>query len=453
MVITWLGYTIIPISVVLFFFKPNWLYYIFIFFVPFSSSVIVNFTTLNTGLSVSHFLGILCLLRWIIEIFFRGKIIVYPQLKLLTILITFLGIIVILSLSVPYLINGRISIIHPETYVVTPLKLSFFHITQTSFFLYGLLILCFIIYKVRDEETFKKSIKAYLYSGVFISLWGYFQLFCFYFNIPYPYYIFNNNINVNASGYYQYFADINVKRISSVTLEPSIFAQVLITMLSILIVNLILKRYIFSFKKDLILVVLFLTSLMLSTSSTAYLGLVFLSLVILFFMLIYNRIRLAYIGFIVLFFLFACFIILFIPTTRELFNSIIINKINSQSGYSRLQGIKTAFEYFKLHPILGLGFGSVKSHDLVAFILSNCGVLGFISLFSLFTYIISNLFKSIRENFQNVFSYSLLISFSVLLFISMISGFIFYLGHFWFVMALASVAPTIRFERFKLERR
>ncbi|MBA54425.1 MAG: hypothetical protein CMK89_08225 [Pseudomonadales bacterium] len=57
------------------------------------------------------------------------------------------------------------------------------------------------------------------------------------------------------------------------------------------------------------------------------------------------------------------------------------------SGPTRLLTILRSFELFMAHPILGVGWGSHRSTSLIAYLLSNCGLVG-TTLFIVFNYLI-----------------------------------------------------------------
>lgn len=55
MEITFLTF-LIPLGVILFLFKPSWLFYSFIFFIPFSPTAVLNVQNITFGVTPAHFL-------------------------------------------------------------------------------------------------------------------------------------------------------------------------------------------------------------------------------------------------------------------------------------------------------------------------------------------------------------------------------------------------------------
>jgi hypothetical protein len=58
-------------------------------------------------------------------------------------------------------------------------------------------------------------------------------------------------------------------------------------------------------------------------------------------------------------------------------NTLLLGKLESVSGQGRLSGGLAGLSLFAHHPLLGVGWGSNRSFDLLTNILSNLGVVGF----------------------------------------------------------------------------
>jgi hypothetical protein len=64
---------------------------------------------------------------------------------------------------------------------------------------------------------------------------------------------------------------------------------------------------------------------------------------------------------------------------RDIAGLVIFDKLSTGSGLERMMTISLAYGYFQQFPILGIGWGSATSHDLVVKLLSNVGILGSIT--------------------------------------------------------------------------
>ena len=76
-------------------------------------------------------------------------------------------------------------------------------------------------FTIKTKEEIKTLLKVFCISSIFAVIWGLLQFITYYLGIPYPAFLFNNN-----SYAAQCFDQIenNVKRISSIALEPSTFS-------------------------------------------------------------------------------------------------------------------------------------------------------------------------------------------------------------------------------------
>jgi O-antigen ligase len=97
---------------------------------------------------------------------------------------------------------------------------------------------------------------------------------------------------------------------------------------------------------------------------------------------------------------------------------------------------------------LGIGWGSVNSHDMVIRLLANSGIIGLTSFVLILLYIFYNLILSLFR--YKIYSDILInylcgisISISTTLFVSMIGGFAYYFSHFWFILGISIALITI----------
>ena len=124
--------------------------------------------------------------------------------------------------------------------------------------------------------------------------------------------------------------------------------------------------------------------------------------------------------------------------SNNIFYSLIIKqKAESSSGLERISTIIDGWNIFIKYPLLGVGWGSVSSYDLIIRLAASCGIIG-LSIFSYFIYYV--LMKlNFKSHFKGTHSFasSASLSLSVILFCNVISGFSFYLGHLWFILGLS----------------
>jgi hypothetical protein len=167
--------------------------------------------------------------------------------------------------------------------------------------------------------------------------------------------------------------------------------------------------------------------------------------------LVYLRIRRGhYVIFILLFVGLLSFAYSGFSPVQDLFESMIIGKGESYSALARLNSILLARDYFFQYPILGLGWGSVTSSDLVFKLLSNTGLAG-LFVFSLFLVTaLSRLWKASRRgedglSERKLWPVCLLATLLILIFTNIAGGFAFTFGHVWFVFGLAICVPAMNY--------
>ncbi len=132
---------------------------------------------------------------------------------------------------------------------------------------------------------------------------------------------------------------------------------------------------------------------------------------------------------------------------QDLVASMLIGKGESYSALARFLSILMARDYFLQYPILGLGWGSVTSDDLVFKLLSNTGILGFLSFCIFVITVFAYLWRSARAMRPKGLELSLapvsmLVAFVLLLFMNATSGFVYAYSHVWFLFGLAMAVPA-----------
>ncbi|MFC4769942.1 O-antigen ligase family protein [Effusibacillus consociatus] len=453
MTITAIGWILIPVSLLLFLMAPRWLYILMVFFIPFSATAVANFESASSGsgLQIAMFCGFLWIVSVLLQTIKSGNIKVPALQSFSIILLMAFMTIVLVSLIMPIMIDGDLLVESANLYSseVTALTFTSRHITQTLYLAYGIIITILVATKNTQLSQFVSSLKAYVLSGIFVSLWGWLQFIFDKIDIPYPYFIFNNNINPAAQGFTGEFLDLNLKRISSVAVEPSILSQFLLTVVPIVLVAVLTKRTILSPFLDRFSLVIMSSILILSTAATAYIGL----LVMLFVILLISfrlKFRLLRIWGIISLTLVCGVIYLVTPKVQILTSNLLFDKLNTGSGLERLASIETAWEYFLDYPFLGVGWGSVTSHDLIVNILVNTGILGLVLFIMMTWYILNRLLLSIKRYNNGTksdgimcWAGALAASLITCLFINVLTGFTYVFGHIWFIFGMTIAATSI----------
>jgi O-antigen ligase len=423
-----------------------------VFFLPFSATAVLNVgsTDAASGVQATIFFGTLWMARELPRMYRASDSSFKENLRAPGYQLGIFVIIVLLSLTMPLWSNGRIYIEDPDMFDPNPgpLQFTFRHITQTLYLVYGVSLSILVAYRNSELGEFIRSVRTFLISAIFVSIWGFFQLFCYFINIPYPSYIFNTGTAGSALGYLQELEDIGMKRISSVATEPSLFASCMLVALGFALFAVISKQPLISKMWDQFAVGIILGGLLFSTSSTAYVGLVVIFVLYLFALLYLRILTTRHIVFVLIFAILLGLVGAFSSTAQDLVASMVVGKSGTTSGIGRLYSVVLAAQYFIQYPVLGLGWGSVTSNDLIFKLLSNTGVLGF-SAFSFF--IISLVRRLWRERNavevgspeRSWWSACLLTAVLILIFTNLTTGFEFVYEHLWFVFGLAMAVPML----------
>ena len=345
----------------------------------------------------------------------------------------------------PVYINGSLAITSPYLGDGTqmPLHLTSHNFTQLLYLIFGVTIaICVAHSNLREPERHDTE-RVFLFSALFISVWGLFQFFCNLTGIPYPDYIFNNSGSGAAKGFLQTL-DIGINRLTSAALEPSVLAISLISVLPLTLPAWLRKGSVFSIRVDRRSSALFVVILILCTSSTAYLGLFILAVLVWFLLLRTHTMSMGkatrsvvIVGASAL--SVGAITLASIPIARNVVSAVLLDKSSSASAFERAMTIGLAFGYFQKYPILGIGWGSATSHDLIVYLLANAGILGAFALLGAVTVVLRANWRGLDaliapESLSRAVWY---LSFAVFFFISLFVEFPLALGNFWLVLGMA----------------
>jgi O-Antigen ligase len=445
------GYIFLLVGMVAMF-SPKWLYRLLIFWTLFSATAFANFGQEDTGsaLQVWMFLGVLWLLRLFAGSAFSFSFAVDRRiLPPCTLLAAFL-LIAAFSLAMPIYIDGSLVIASPilGDNSETPLRFTSHNFTQLLYLAFGVIIAICVAQRNLREDYRRETERILMYAGIFVAGWGLFQFFCNTTGFSYPDFIFNNSNSPYAKGFLQTLDSTDVGRISSVCLEPSVFAQGLVTLLPLTLPAWLKRGAAISTTVDRLSSILFVVALLLSTSSTAYLALV-LAFFLLGLVLIRTKIisRAQSVGLVVAVVVLgagaAAVLFATVTSMSNIVSAALLSKGSSGSAIERLMTIQYAFGYFQRYPVLGIGWGSATSHDLIVLLLSNVGILGA-------TVFLVAMFYIVRSNWQLISSLDTPLNLSravwfqslTIFFITgIIVGFPLVFGNFWVILGMG-VAMT-----------
>jgi len=430
--------------------NKKFLYEITIFFIPFSSTAVINVGSAENGSAIQPFmfLGLI----WLTSIFVRKRKgfinsleINKAELNSILLLLCF-AFVTGLSLIMPVLINGKeMGNVSGDLYSSAPIIFSTRNITQYLYLLFGIaMAICLYIHN-RDQDNYRRTLKVFSYSIIFVVSWGVLELFCYTINITYPSFIFNNSISRSAGGFETFLQseEESTKRISSVAVEPSVLVQNIVMILPFLIVGVINKKYIFNRNFDIFLIISLYIFIIRTTSS---LGIICLVLITLISTIYYYRklnLKRKIISILCSIFIFPIFAIISYSLFQEIIDAAVFNKSDTYSSLERSSATLEAWSSFLNHPILGVGWGSVSSFDLFVKILSNTGIIGcFFFLGFLYTSFKNQIMARNISYKASTYMSSVIMSFSILIFANIVTGFSFVFGFFWLAISLMMVTGT-----------
>lgn len=360
-------------------------------------------------------------------------------------------LVALLSLVMPIWINGSVYIDNTELangISTEPLVFTLRNVTQIIYLVFGVLLAILVSFKNSELRELIRSIRIFLISAIFVSIWGFLQFFCSLANLTYPAYIFNTSATGSASGYTETLEDIGIARVSSVAVEPSIFAACMLVALVFALFAVVRKEPVISKRWDRFALAIIFGALMISTSTIAYLG---LAVVFVIYLCSVSYLKILRPKHVIVLLLLAGLLglaIALLSPAQDVISSVILGKGESYSGIGRAYSVALAAQYFVQYPILGLGWGSVTSHDLVFKLLSNTGLLGFWAFSVFLISLLRKLWRGskvvgIANPEWRWWSNCLLTACLIMVFTNLTTGFDFVFEHLWFLLGLAMSVPLL----------
>jgi O-antigen ligase len=320
---------------------------------------------------------------------------------------------------------------------------------------YGFLLTYVVAVINKQPDVMRLSLKAFLAGSFFSAVWAMVEFVCKLSGVEYPAFLFNTGTAGSTMGYKQVLAE-NVFRVSSVAVEPSIFAQALLVAVSIYLPYVLGKGWLFGRRADRAMFLLMVLVLFLTTSATAYVGIVFGAFVVFALLTTKGLFKVAYIVFAGALLALLALLYASVSAVQVTLASALLSKGESGSALERLMTIQHSWEMFTKYPVLGIGWESIVSHDLIVHILANSGVVGFVCFSAAAYALFRALYRSFRKrqlpSHKSIGQFvrmdvGLYVAFAITLFTSILSGFLNVFSFFWFTWGLAIAVLDVDLDR------
>jgi len=454
MEITPIGWPLLFAGPMLALWRPKWLYVLTLFLLPFTATAVINVGSGETasGLQASIYLGTWLLLRYCGSALWRLR---FPLPQRGRAAVFWLGIfmgIVVLSLIQPIRLAG---IVHVPTDVpgdisTKTLTLRGTNISGVIYMLFGYAIVYLVATVNQTATIMRLTLRSFLAGCSFAACWAYIELFCKLTGVQYPYFIFNTSASPAARGF-DYTDKLGFfYRLSSVSVEPSILSQTLLIAVALFLPFVFGRFHLFGRKTDRRLFAVTFLTLCLTTSSTGYVGLVVLALTTILLLFLKGRLKpkLALQG--VGIFLLGYALYITVPTVHQLIYEQVFAKQTTYSALQRTITVINGYDMFRLHPLLGIGWGSVTSHDLIMNILGNCGVFGLLSFTISIYYAFQSLYRAlpakhaIRRLADLIqLDFALYLALAATMATSILAGIPYVFPFFWLICGLAMIGSPV----------
>jgi hypothetical protein len=365
-----------------------------IFFMPFTATAVINFDSPSFGLQPGYFLGMLLMARHFFESLLNRS---RPRLTHFqrTTFLPFVLFVLVAGLSI-LLIPFRHHI-----YVRRPSgELQYLHVstenfTQFMYLVFVILMMVSIAACKLEPAEIRRALRVLITSSLFVSLWGWLQLYMHYQGYPYPDFLFNNSVSFMQK-YEQKIQFLGFNRMNSVAPEPSALARFLLMPTFLCFYCSYNKGgSVIRPKPALLLGFFFSVTLIFTSTSTALVGLIGGLFIFLSYILskrgrlskkIYTlndslrTVFVVFVGFVILpvaLFMIATYGVgLTMDQIVKFIEILLIDKADSQSGSTRLGGALQGLQLFMSNPLLGVGWGSNRTFDLLTNLLSTTGIAG-----------------------------------------------------------------------------
>ena len=356
MSLTATGPILLLVALYVFAFRPTRLAYFAVFFAPFSATAIINFN--SVGYKAGG-VGVTPAMTFTLFFFVSQFIYGYGARKQRI----SSGHLVQIGLMVLFLMTAYLSLILNASlgHIIDPVK------THTIYITISLIAAIMFSLEFTGDGGIERAVRVARASAIFVSLWGLLQFVCSITHIPYPSMLFNNSNSDSADMFAQSLGSF--ARIASVAVEPSVMAAALLHFAAFGI-TLISRDHRLRTRYWYWSVGLVVLVLLMSTSSTAYVGLLVIAGLIalerpVFSLLAGVPALTVFLG-----------ILAFFPKARDTLLASTINKSDSYSYSDRTGQVLVDWAGFLKQPLLGWGWGRAVNFNGITTLLCNVGLIG-----------------------------------------------------------------------------
>lgn len=456
MQITPIGLLIIPFGIVAAISFPRMLFAAILFFAPFTATAVVNVGAGQeaSGVTVYVYLAILLVLRGLCESLWRLRLAIPRSISKPVMYLFLFFAVCSVSIAMPLWIDGKLEIMSPVLIdmTTTPLYFSSKNVTGLIYLFLGIYTATAVARRTLKREDFAAAIRICMWSGLFVAIWALLQLACYLVHIPYPAFLFNSSAAPAAQGFVGTLNEGSLRRLSSVAVEPSIMAASLLAILPFCLAAFTGSGRVLSRKTDKWILGIMVAALVLSTSSTAIIGLFVIAMIYVRYHIKFRKLSVVWLILPLILGALGVAAYLFVPPVTALLDATLLDKAGGYSALERSKSIVYAFSYFLQYPILGVGWSSVTSHDTVVRLLANCGVLGLLAFAAIIGSITIRLLRRVSclKNREEAFSnpaFLLYIALAITIVVAVIDGFPYVFGYFWVTLGLAMSASTLNLDQ------
>lgn len=381
--ISLLGYFVIPFGIICFLLKRKYLYWVSILSAVFFGVNVAYFPSITFPLRVPYFFLILLITKEIFYISITNKSFKKPSRAQLYLI--FFLVVAGLSLIMPVIINGTDSALSVEmqydSFTLKPIVLSRVNITQYLYLVFFCTVFFVLCRQMVSAERILRTVKVLIWASLLLLFTGFFHQ---------TMQILGKHETLRSVYAFcgtktQIYTLLGLPRMSSISGEPSVTAIYLLIGICLLLPQVVRNKYIYLTRKmTYFFIMLLVIGLLLSGSTTGFLGLIVAFLLFLWMasiryfsyaaryikMLIFSAIPL----------LLSVYILKYVAAIdmANYVQYLHISKVvdQTQSGLPRWRAISYGWELFTRHPILGTGFGSANVPSWIVSLLANIGIWG-----------------------------------------------------------------------------
>lgn len=358
---------------------------------PFTAAAVVNVAGPGFGVQPAFYLGTLWMGRvGLSRLMAGGRLRLTPSQKRVVADLLLFALAAAASVTLITWYGSDTVVTHPSGGQY-PLRFGSQNVTQVAYIVFVVLYAVSLVAADLSPEDVRAAVRTLILSGVFVALWGWMQLVLFRLGIAYPAFLFNNSASWRQS-FQQMLSSGVIKRMTSVAPEPSMLARFLLIPAFLCFYGVYDgEETVLSRRSAILLSMFFTVTLMATTSSTALVGLVgglaVLLLVVLagrghagrradvrriFRLLVLLAVMLPLASVLVAHF----WLRLSLAQTLQILNILVFSKLSGTSGTERVAGAIQGLHLFVTHPLLGVGWGSDRTFDLLTNLLAGTGVIG-----------------------------------------------------------------------------